>query len=269
MTRLLSLPFFLFCINTFCIAQYELMNNIPLQIDGQNSLAAWAGGLNNPQFSEIDLNNDGIQDLVIYDSGANRTLTFLNNGTTGQVDYQYAPEYEELFPQNNEKFLKLRDFDSDGIPDVFFFCRPRNYPGGSLGVLKGSYDASNKIQFSPYDSTLTHGNNTVIDIFATDIPAVDDIDNDGDMDILAFSINPFFNKNITWYKNMSVENGNGGTTLEFSLHHECWGMISETGANNTVFLSPGIDSCADNPLWKSPRHAGLYAQCYRLEWRRQ
>lgn len=246
--------------STVLQAQYDYLD-IPLSINGKNSPVAWAGGLNAPQFSAIDLDNNGVEDLLVYDKSSRICLTFVNNGTAGQVDYQYDPSYQERFPQGTERFIKLRDFNRDGIPDLFFFVRPTDYPNGTVGVLVGSYDSSNKIQFSPFDSTLTYdfGNQTaiVLSLFSSDIPAIDDIDNDGDLDIIAFGDNFLYARNMSWYKNMSVENGNGGTTLELVLEHQCWGMVTETGANNSVFLSNSIDSCPDNTNWiKSPRHAG-------------
>lgn len=241
-------------------AQYDYLD-IPLLINGQNSPVAWAGGLNTPQFSAIDLDNNGVEDLLVYDKSNRICLTFRNNGTAGQVDYVYDPSYQNRFPQGTEQFIKLRDFNRDGIPDLFFFARPVDYPNGSVGVLVGSYDSQNKIQFSPFDSTLTYdfGSQTdaVLSFFSSDIPAIDDIDNDGDLDIIAFSNNFLYVRNMSWYKNMSVENGNGGATIELVLEHQCWGMVTEIGTNNSVFLSNSIDTCPDNTDWtKSARHAG-------------
>ena len=39
---------------------------------------AWAGGLNTPQFSNIDLNADGQADLFAFDRESRRVYTFLN-----------------------------------------------------------------------------------------------------------------------------------------------------------------------------------------------
>jgi hypothetical protein len=254
----LILPFCLF-------AQYDYLD-IPIQKNGANSLVALAGGLNAPQFSAIDLNNNGTLDLLIYDRTAQIALAFLNNGTVNQIDYQYAPEYNNRFPQNTANFMLAVDFNFDGIEDLFYFARTTSYPSGGVALLQGGYDSSNKIVFTAIDSTLLYVAPSLqkipIFIYNPDLPAFDDIDNDGDIDILAFSTNFGFTRNISWYKNMSVENGTGLNSTEFELIHECWGMVTETNNNNTLFLSPSIDSCPDNGFWipptmgSGPRHAG-------------
>ena len=255
----------LFAIPLHICAQYDYLD-IPVQKNGSNSPVALAGGLNAPQFSAVDLNNDGIKDLLIYDRSGQIALPFLNNGTPNQVDYQYAPEFFDRFPQNTENYMLLRDYNGDGIEDLFYFTRTTAYPGGGSALLKGNYDNDNKIFFIPVDSTLMYLDTSMqpspLYISNIDLPAIDDIDGDGDMDILTFSTKFGFTRNIAWYKNMSVENGNGLAAPEYYLEHECWGMVTETNINNTVLLSPGIDSCPDNTFWippaatNAPRHAG-------------
>lgn len=84
-------------------AQYAPNYNIPVvRSSGDTMKLAWCGGLNNPQFSNIDLNNDGIKDLFIFDRTGNRVLTFLGHGTANTVDFTYAPQYESGFPKNGE-----------------------------------------------------------------------------------------------------------------------------------------------------------------------
>lgn len=253
----LALPFYM-------LAQYDYLD-VPIIKNNQTSPVGLAGGLNTPQFSAVDLNNDGIKDLLVYDRSSHIALTFLNNGTSNQVDYEYAPSYQSRFPQNSEKYMLLRDYNGDGIEDLFYFERSAAAPSGGVALLEGSYDASNKIQFTTVDSALlfvdTQGSTNPISIFAPDIPAITDIDNDGDLDILAFSTDLFFSRNIYWYKNTSVEQGNGLNNPTFKLQHECWGMVTETNIANTVYLSPSTDSCPDNTFWTpsmpaGPRHAG-------------
>ncbi|HAE34834.1 MAG TPA: hypothetical protein DCG22_03510, partial [Bacteroidetes bacterium] len=57
-------------------------------------LYPFAGGLNNPQFWNIQLDNDGLTDLLVFDRNGGKVLTFRNTGT----NWVYAPEYEYEFP---------------------------------------------------------------------------------------------------------------------------------------------------------------------------
>lgn len=250
-----------------------------LNVSAQNDLKHWLvpfiqnadtldyphfGGMNTPQFSEIDLDNDGILDLLVFDRVAQKALTFRNLGTTGQVDYIYAPEYENRFPQNTRNFMLAKDYDGDGIEDLFLFNQPP-FTSGGVGVMKGSYDIEGRIEFTWIKDILSYnhpqfGLNNIF-IFNPDIPGIEDVDGDGDIDIAAFTLDFTFQRNVYYYKNMSVENGHGTDSLDYILQHECHGMFSEDGDSNMVILSPGVDSCADNPYWGrpaagTPRHTG-------------
>lgn len=258
------IPFFCTMLLFSALHAQQLVNtNYPIVYGNDTLKYGAAGGLNLPQFSEIDLNNDGIEDLIVFDRAAQIVLTFLNEGTAGQINYQFAPEYMERFPQGSRNFMLARDFNCDGIKDLFMFNQPPLTAGG-IAVLKGSYDAQNKIIFTEETPLLKYtsvfGLNDIF-IFNPDLPGIEDIDGDGDLDIAAFSLDFVFSSNIWFYRNMSVENGHGCDSLIFRLEHQCFGMASETPFNNnTYYLSPGVDSCANNPYWRpapaAPRHSG-------------
>ena len=57
-------------------------------------LNPWTGGFNAVQISTINLNNDSLNDLFIFDRTGDKVLTFINDG----VNFNYAPEYEKKFP---------------------------------------------------------------------------------------------------------------------------------------------------------------------------
>jgi hypothetical protein len=242
-------------------AQYVPMD-IPLVKNGISLRNAWAGGLNLPQFSEVDLNNDGIKDLVAYDREGHVASTFINNGTTGVVDYDYAPAYMKRLPDANSlNFMLLRDYNCDGIEDVFVYNSVYQQ-GLSLAVWEGSYDANDTIEYTLITDKLVYylkdGNPFEHRIAVTnaDLPVIDDIDGDGDLDILSFNIfNSSFINHLHWYRNMSVENGRGCDSLEYVLETACWGLFEERGDSNRVGMSPSVDSCYNNQYFDVMRQA--------------
>lgn len=220
------------------------------------------GGLNTPQYSELDLNNDGKMDLLVYDRSGQIALTFLNEGGPNEINYKYAPKYQKNFPQGTRNFMLARDFNCDGIADLFFFNQPP-FTSGGIGVYKGRYNADNELEFDLYNPLLeyTHPQFGVSDIFIfnPDVPAIEDIDFDGDLDIAAFTLDFTFQRNVYYYRNTSMDDGHGCDSLNFILEHECHGMFSESGFDNVAILSNDVDSCAGNPYWgrmANPRHIG-------------
>lgn len=233
-------------------AQYTTMD-IPVLRNGQSLANPWAGGMNLPQFSPVDLDNDGIKDLVVFDREGRISSTYINRGTPGQVDYEYSPGYMAHLPQmESENFMLYRDFDGDGIEDAFGMYEVFAQ-GVGLAVWKGSYSIDDTIQYTlivdqlRYDGTGAGGSaNNKVFIYNTDLPAIDDVDGDGDLDILAFTLDFCFPANIFFYKNMSVERGYGQDSLIYRLESECWGLFRERGDSAKVEFGPSTDSCYQN-----------------------
>jgi hypothetical protein len=230
-------------------AQYTPMD-VPLVKNGTTMRNAWAGGLNLPQFSPVDLNNDGIKDLVAFDRDGRVGTAYINNGTPGLVDYDYAPAYSKRIPKDVNNFMLFRDYNCDGIEDIFGMY---SVYGQGLGVAiwKGSYDANDTIVYTLVDQQVQYNAagspfSYKMFIYNTDLPSIDDIDGDGDLDMLAFTLDPCFRTNVFWYKNMSVENGHGCDSIEFYLESECWGLFHESGDSSKLAFGPSADSCYNN-----------------------
>jgi hypothetical protein len=100
------------------------------------------------------------------------------------------------------------------------------------------------------------GNILQIYISRIDYTAVDDVDCDGDLDILTFNISGGYTE---WYRNMSQERGFGLDSLQFRLEDGCWGGFFESGISTAVDLAPAPGVCYQEEAAApavSTRHAG-------------
>ena len=257
MRTALSAFFYLICC-TAVSAQMQMFQRLsaPIFKNGVELEYSFVGGLNNPQFSAADLNNDGIQDLVIFDRGGNVTLTFLNRNIAGEMSYDFVPEYACFFPKLVD-FALMRDFNNDGAADIF--CSSNVDGSQEMQVFQGYFE--NKVlKFFPYKfnypgctycdpleiwypSLSGSGNWSNLPISKSDIPSVDDIDGDGDLDLVSFAAG---NTTHLWMlRNESVEMGYGVDSLKFSLVDDCWGRFYENGLEGCrATLSCHPDSCA-------------------------
>ena len=85
---------------------------------GQNIKWPWLGGVNACQFVEMDLNLDGVPDLMIFDRHGNRKLTFLTTSVSGSKEYTPAPEYAGKLPDIHD-WIITADYNCDGKMDIF------------------------------------------------------------------------------------------------------------------------------------------------------
>jgi hypothetical protein len=203
----------------------------------------WCGGVNNPQFAMCDLNNDGKADLVIFERFSYQVKTFINTGTAGHPVYVYAPDYALNFPRIKE-YIKLEDYNRDGIPDLMNKGDALALPG--VYVYKGYYNANNQLCFDFYKS-LTYSNDlsTVppvqVNVNNGDIPAILDVDNDGDLDVVSYSS---LGNNLFFYKNYQVEDGDATDSMTMKLRDKCWGKVSQNTIHRQHILQFSCE--ADN-----------------------
>ncbi len=97
--------------------QYIPINDIPVIQYEQLITAPLTGGVNAIQLSDVDLNNDGINDAFAFDRGSYVPVPFLKDASN---NYTYAPEFQKIFPPMADWAL-LRDFNCDNIPDLFTY----------------------------------------------------------------------------------------------------------------------------------------------------
>ena len=228
--------------NVFSQSNFVQRIDIPLSSDELGTYdLAWLGGLNNPQFSEADFNNDGITDLFIFDRASNIPICLINNGTPNEVDYEYAPKYAKNIP-TFEAWALMHDYNCDGVADLF--C---SHQGDGIRVYEGAYNANNELSFEISYNKLyaddMEGTPNLLAVASYDIPAITDVDNDGDTDILTFQTSGGY---IIFFQNQAVENGEP-CTLDFVIETNCWGNFYESGIAETLDLGVGCDEGLNMP----------------------
>jgi len=241
-----TFPFILFCLPMALAGQNFDRIDIPVYQNNKQLLLPFTGGLKAGQFSNIDLNQDGIKDLFVFDRNGDQVLPFIKIGLPGSLEYRFAPEYISVFPEMRNWAL-LVDFNQDGVEDIF--CSSGVYPG-SMEAWKGNRDSNGRLTFKRL--TFNYGipeilqfpisnGYTQIYVSSIDLPAVADADGDGDMDIISFEADGSF---ASFYKNVSVEENLGIDSLKYVRADICWGKFAENQFNEDINLSSDAFSCA-------------------------
>lgn len=201
---------------------------------GSDSLVnPWAGGLTGSIMNNIDLNLDGQQDLVVYEKSSRAVLTFIY---TAPGIFKYAPEFKSHFPVASS-WMILKDFNCDGKTDIFYNI------GSKIFVLENTSVSSLSFIDPIGGPILVTINSGTTNLYSSEgnLPAIEDIDNDGDLDFFSYSSSGSvaqFNENLT----------NCG--LNFTLSETCWGHFSESG----LYRSVKLNACT--PFRKAAMHSG-------------
>lgn len=212
--------------STYGQISFKSDQNIPVRDkNGELLTLAWSGGINAAQFSKMDLNGDGKEDLVLYDRMATKVLTFLEFNN----QWKYAPEYEQLFPDDLTNWLLLVDFNCDGKKDIF--------TGDPFGMkVYRNTSSQDKLTWEPfyfYDdverrrsllSKLSNGKKP-IQLRFDDLPALVDADHDGDLDILNVTFST--SGSVEYHRNYSVERYGRCDSLDFERVSRSWGNFTQ------------------------------------------
>lgn len=236
--------FFLMCLlwdrleaqNTYFDFGFERDLHVPVMENGTPLSFPWAGGLNSVRFSEIDLDLDGISDLLGFEKHGNRLLPFLRVGD----GYEYAPDYARLFPELHD-WVVFYDYNHDGKADIF------TYGLASVRVFENVSDEVLRFELVE-DPLQAYYYNGYTNIYASpdDYLVVDDVDGDGHLDILNFWVLGKFVHQLRNYADVD-------DPFDFRLENECWGHFAEADDNNQITLFTDCDDKSDD---EHTRHTG-------------
>ncbi len=178
-------------------------------------ISPFSGGINDGIYANADLNNDNLQDLIVFENTSKKTLTFIRTNT----GFKYNSIYEKNFPQK-KGWIRLVDFNCDGIVDLF-----TNDGGIGVQAYLGNYNTKNELIFNLYKNDIQYDMGESLFVDASDTPAFIDIDNDNDIDVLNFGMTGEY---MYYYQNQSQEMGYGCDSLIYNLVDECWGKFRKS-----------------------------------------
>ncbi len=210
-------------------------NSIPVSVNQHQLPDPWAGGINAAQYGRLDLNGDGLDDLIIYDRSSNLVNTFIH--TDGE--FVYDPDYRIHLPPGLQGWILFKDYNCDGNKDLF---------SNSSAGMKVYQNMSSNGAIPDWeliaDPVMTMGSSGMINLQVniTDIPAIDDVDGDGDLDVLVYNF--AIGGLIRYHKNMSVERSGSCGLLEFEFVSRNWGYFEECDCHVYAFEEFG-ETCAD------------------------
>ncbi|UXP33234.1 T9SS type A sorting domain-containing protein [Reichenbachiella agarivorans] len=183
-----------------------------------------AGGINSAQYHEIDLDQDDDMDLVLFDRTSDKLTCFENSGGK----YIYNPAFENLFPEGLQNWVVLKDYDCDGQNDLFTSSQV------GIKVYRNSTSNDGLTWELVADPLLTNLSSNPVNIFlnATDIPSIEDLDGDGDLDILVFEFTT--GVSIIHHQNLSIEE-TGHCDLIYTKASDNYGDIHVCNCGDVVF----------------------------------
>lgn len=253
MHKILSI-LFIFSTTSGIYGQFVVEPAVDIPVFSENGTPLrnpWSGGLNAVQLSTFDADGDGENDdIFLFDRGGNRILVFIGDAENGERIYTYDPSYASAFP-HLERWALLRDFNCDGKKDIVSY----SLLGGGFAVFTNTTSSEGVLSFELENDLLTSryqfnpNNSFVTNIYASslDLPAIVDIDGDGDLDIFTFSVT---GTQLEYHENLSVDSTGGCSPNLFRAANLCYGQFSEGSESNQIFLG---QPCGFNVL--DPRSA--------------
>ena len=235
------------------IHEYTRVDSVLLISEANDTLLyPFAGGMNSCQVMNMDINLDGIPDVLVFDRLGNRLLPFIVSASL-PARLLFSPDRAALFPPV-EQWMEAVDYNHDGKTDIF------TYTTGGIKVYENVSVNTLKFTQVTHPFLLSRQGTTLTNILVTnaDYPGIADVDGDGDYDVLTFwGLGSF----VEWHRNTSMELYGNADSLTFVKASSCWGHFAEGIEGNAIVLNtcaPGGKSSksVSESLADDPKHTG-------------
>ncbi|TDK46684.1 FG-GAP-like repeat-containing protein [Algoriphagus formosus] len=223
-----------------------------VNLESKTLSSPWSGGINSAQIQTIDLNDDGAEEWVVWDINSRQLSVFEKSGE----EFIHQPEWAYYFPEDISGFLVLADYNSDGKKDLFTSTARgiKAYQNTSSG---------NSISFELAQDFLPLDNGSNIQANNLDTPLIQDLDGDGDLDLVIFNFAS--GDYLEFYENTSIDRSGSPDIDGFAFPVRHWGLFEICACGDISFGQ----TCAGIDLRVSPtenariQHAGGHSLLYQ------
>ena len=211
-------------------------------------------GINSAQVQTLDLTGDGKEEWVVWDINSRQLQVFEKKGE----QFLIRPELSYFFPTDVSGFLVLADFDRDGKKDLF--------TSTALGVKAYRNTSSgSQISWTLAQNFLRLEGANNIPANNLDTPLLQDLDGDGDLDLLLFNF--AVGDYLEYYRNTSIERKGSSDIDGFAFPIRHWGGFEFCGCGQISFglTCDGRSLATPTSLLDQARvqHAGGHSLLYR------
>jgi hypothetical protein len=222
MRKILVLIFLWFSTPALAQKVMELDQRKTIQVNGEVLPNGFSLGINSAQIQTMDLTGDGKEEWVVWDINSRQLQVFEKIGE----QFRIRPELSYFFPSEISGFLLLVDFDRDGKKDLF--------TSTPLGIRAYRNTASGaQISWTLAQNFLRLEGANNIPANNLDTPLLQDLDGDGDLDLLLFNF--AVGDYLEYYRNTSVERKGTPDIDGFAFPVRHWGNFEFCACNQISF----------------------------------